>query len=85
MSAAAAKRAARRKAAQAVIDARYPLSPGWPGDDPAEQERIRRENADYDAWISCRICGKQGVIFAQDFGTWPPATLPVAETAAGPS
>ena len=44
-------------------------------DDPAERAAVEREEADFQAWISCRICGAAGVIAEEDFGAWPPRTL----------
>jgi hypothetical protein len=46
----------------------------WSGD-PAERAAAAREHTDFQAWISCRHCGRRGVVAAEDFGTWPPRTL----------
>jgi hypothetical protein len=49
--------------------------PRYWSDDPAEVAAVRREEDDYAAWISCRICGERGVVAEEDWGTWPPRTL----------
>jgi len=49
-----------------TVDLRY-----W-SDDPAERAQARREEDDFNAWISCRHCGRQGVIAGDVFGVWPP-------------
>ena len=45
----------------------------WWSDDPAERAQVEREEADWRAWISCRICGEQGVTAADV--SWPPRTI----------
>jgi hypothetical protein len=51
------------------VDSRY-----W-SEDPAELAAVQREEADFEAWISCMHCGKRGVIADDVFGVWPPRTL----------
>ena len=45
----------------------------WSSDDPAERAQVEREEADWQAWITCHICGMPGV--TADDVTWPPRTL----------
>lgn len=49
--------------------------PRYWSDDLAEREQAAREDADFEAWISCRICGQRGVVYEGDFGVWPPRRM----------
>jgi hypothetical protein len=51
----------------------YMPDPRFWSDDPAERAQAEREETDWQAWISCRICGAPGVT-AEDV-SWPPRTL----------
>ncbi len=53
-----------------------PDSRCW-SEDPAVRAQLAREEADFEAWLTCRICGQEGVMAAEDFGIWPPRTLEV--------
>jgi hypothetical protein len=55
------------------------LDQRWWSDDPAERAAVEREEADFQAWITCRYCGQVGVIADDDFGVWPPRTLNSAQ------
>ena len=44
-------------------------------DDPAEVARMRREDDDFRAWVTCCYCGETGVTAYDVFGTWPPRKL----------
>ena len=46
----------------------------WWSDDPAERAAVEREEADWQAWISCWICGEPGVTAAEGL-SWPPRTI----------
>ena len=45
-----------------VIDGRYFSN------DPALIAQARREEEDFDAWVTCSVCGKTGVQYQGDFG-----------------
>ena len=48
------------------------FDPRWWSDDPAERAAVEREEADFQAWISCHVCGMPGVVAEDVFGVWPP-------------
>lgn len=52
-----------------VPDSRF-----W-SEDPAEVEQARREDEDFRAWVTCRVCGQTGVVLDDDFGAWPPRRI----------
>jgi hypothetical protein len=52
-----------------VPDPRY-----W-SDDPAVRAQAGREEVDFAAWLTCRLCGAHGVMADEDFGVWPPRNL----------
>lgn len=41
-------------------------------DDPAEVAQMRREDEDFQAWVTCLHCGETGVTADDVMGTWPP-------------